>query len=279
LLAGTLELDPENDPVIYTTDYGLDIHLYVANSSTNIFNIYDIPSAEIFESYAYFNYANINWVIIGKNQNLIKSSYLYNQTLIGWQTHGHYSAYSGLDDTDAAIALKEAGATNGIIYDYLDCIFANAAPSNELESYEVLCFAQNSIGASNFQDAVTGNRYYGSRLMSTINTFYLENLTALPIVPQSLTTTYSQGVDSTNITDENPAYLFPLAGVSGDSFYIPNYLTLESDVMKSIGNTWLRSGWTAGGYRFACRVYGNGKITSAGVATSNGVRPAFVLKI
>ncbi|MBO5309993.1 MAG: hypothetical protein J6A98_02170, partial [Clostridia bacterium] len=23
LLAGTLELDPENDPVIYTTDYGL----------------------------------------------------------------------------------------------------------------------------------------------------------------------------------------------------------------------------------------------------------------
>ena len=292
LLAGTLKLDPENDPVICTTDYGLHIRWHMTGLPANSANMLSpITSGNLMVGYAYINHADVNWVIIGySNKNATFSS----GTLINLTTFlSYYSSFSDplsfleLKDTDAATAIYNANLNqSGFLYNISSvtgkiksALFPNAKSSSELEGNEVLCLAQGSIGYSKLYGSADTNQYYGSILRSTIIDFYNKNLTSLPIVPQPLITQHYGGTDSTNIKSD---HLFPLAGASNsESFYYGKYLTSGKDGNMDINlDWWLRSGWTDTIRPYVVNYNGGvGYSYNFSVVNSLAVRPAFVLKI
>ena len=91
----TLGLDPENDPVIYTTESGLEIKYGGENVNDQFASGKPLSGYPYFTMGTYNGYA-VNWVIIGRNTNdtvftSAISSYLYST----WKTNNNVS-YSGL---------------------------------------------------------------------------------------------------------------------------------------------------------------------------------------
>ena len=296
LLNGTLELDPANDPVIYTTDYGLDIKWHMVGLPANSADITILESGVKFAGYAYFTHADVNWVIIGcSNKTYTLLGVINLSPFINY-----YSEYSNsslnmlqIQDSDAATEIYDAHI-NGFATFFGDsstakiksALFPNAVSSSELETNEILCFAQNSFNTtSKFNDSTSaGNCYYNSRLMSTMNDFYNNNLTDLPIAEKTLKTVWRGASDTTNGSDLPETYkIFPLAGKNAnESFYVLNYLSSGSDAMKQ-SSWWLRSG-NASDSLHAYYVNSNGSVSyglynNDRVNASYGVRPAFVLKL
>ncbi|MBO5310057.1 MAG: hypothetical protein J6A98_02510 [Clostridia bacterium] len=294
LLAGTLELDPENDPVIYTTDYGLDIKWHMAGLPANSNDIVIMPDGQKFPGYAYINHANVNWVIIGYSNKTVTLSGVINLSPF----INYYSEYSNSDynmlqsqDSDAATEIYDAH-TNSTATFYGDsstaklkaALFPNAKATGELETNEVLCFAQNIFSTtSKFNDSSNYNCYYNSRLMTTINTFYDEKLKAEldnKIVSKTLKTVWSGASDKTNGSNLTGTYkIFPLAGANeNESFYVFNYLMEGDDALPQSTDWWLRSGYPTESNYVSC-IYAAGHYDVHRVTLSYGVRPAFVLKI
>ncbi|MFQ6749328.1 MAG: DUF6273 domain-containing protein [Clostridia bacterium] len=271
LLAGTLELDPENDPVVYTTDYGLDIKWHMVGEATNIINHPNkISSGSKFESYAYFRHADVNWVIIGICDDF--SSVPINAKWV-----------MGSDATVAGDLLKTVSINGQVVANVtMSDIFPKAILSDELDAGEVLCLAQNMFtDMSKFNSS--DNCYYNSTLMTTMNTFYNNNLTDLPIAEKTLKTVWTGASDTTNGSNLPETYkIFPLAGANtNESFYVLNYLTSGSDAMLQSYRWWLRSGIVSKS-NGAYYVNTDGTVTynyTWAVSNSYGVRPAFVLKI
>ena len=308
LLAGTLELDPENDPVVYTTDYGLDIRWHMAGLPNNPNDIASVPGGQKLETYAYFTHADVNWVIIGCSD---KPSTISTGTLNLGDVADYYNKAGYYNFSNSSSGIWEwfangrnTAAGSALFSDYLNkgkdviynlssqtisqnAVFPNAAATDELEFDEVLCFAQNRLSTtSKFNDSTSaGNCYYNSRLMTTINTFYDTNLIDLDskIVPKTLKTVWAGAPDTTNGSNLEGTYkLFPLAGASAnESFYVLNYLTSGSAAMQQSGiYWWLRSGYAAYPQN-AYYVYTTGVLNKRydAVTYSTGVRPAFVLQI
>ena len=289
LLNGTWECNPETDPIIYTTDYGLDIRWSMAG----------LPSGT-FMGYAYIKHGGKNWAIIGYSNKTktLSSGELNLANLIKYYSYYTLSGYDQNSIWQWAVEESSTPAKNAIWNEYSlvskDVIYSlssvnailksalfpnavcNEVTSAELEANEVLCFCQDTIGSSYF-NATGSNRYYGSTLKTTIDTFYENNMTDLPIVGKALTTTCYGETDSTSITASNPAYMFPLAGVSStETFYYDHY-SLGSNIRINT-DWWLRSGhpqsavakYYSNAYGFQFANYLN---------HSTGVRPAFVLEI
>ena len=306
LLAGTLELDPENDPVIYTTDYGLDIRWHMAGLPANPNDIAIMPGGQKFETYAYFNHGGVNWVIIGRSNKSIIFSGVANLSNILEYYKNQNVDYYNFSNTTSGIWQYFLNSINDELEDQINEIhssyhpkiyvtstnittitqkdvFPNAKPTGELEINEVLCFAQNSFSTeSKFYDSQgAGNCYYNSRLMTTMNAFYDSNLTDLPIVEKTLQTVWYGASDTTNGSYLPGTYkIFPLAGANAnESFYVFNYLTSGSDPIKQSAAWWLRSGTSSSSY-YPYYISANGILYKNDVVNyTNGVRPAFVLKI
>ncbi|MBR3790664.1 MAG: hypothetical protein IKK20_02550, partial [Clostridia bacterium] len=308
LLNGTLELDPENDPVIYTTDYGLDIKWHLAGLPVSSNDIAIMQTGEKFAGYAYFttkgyNNQDVNWVIIGySNQTFNLSGVINLSPFINY-----YSEYSNsnlnilqIQDTDAATEIYDAHI-NGPATFYGDlstaklksALFPNAKPSDELEGNEVLCFAQGLVTNSSGSNKATfggNNKYSTSNLRTVMNTYHTDYLQSLPIEPQPLTTIYLSAKD----TDATNEYLFPLASRRQatidsatviENFVYSTYLTTGYGGNMDVGAYWwLRSGNASRSDRAVIvRDTGDGiqdgYYTNCAVGRSNGLRPAFVLKI
>ncbi|MBR2433258.1 MAG: hypothetical protein IKB21_01465, partial [Clostridia bacterium] len=303
LLAGTLEFDPENDPVIYTTVYGLDIRWHMAGLPNDPNDIDFVPSGQKLATYAYFTHADVNWVIIGcSNKSTTLDNGVLNLANIAsyYQKAGYYNfsnTTSGIwqylnDATEDALAadLTDVYANyGGFFYNQSSNtisqkdVFPNAKPTDELEFNEVLCFAQNSFSTqSQFYDYTGyGNCYYNSRLMTTLNNFYYNNLADLPIVEKTLKTVWIDASNKEHDSELEGTYkIFPLAGANkNESFYVLNYLTSGADAMQQSAAWWLRSGYLYDN-RIVYTVRVNDGILDVDlVSNSRGVRPAFVLEI
>ena len=305
LMRGTLEFDAENDPVIYTTDYGLDIkwHLtgYLADAST----LTTIESGK-FSGYAYIEAAGVKWAIVGRSSNI--TELLCGQINIG-NVLSKFASFSGYDAGslwDFLLELDDstdAGASIYNVYQTIDSyayakpatgayanlttIFPNAkeiTDTSVLATNEVLCFAQGIVQSSiTFNASTSSNRYSSSNLKSTIDKWYDDNLKSSwdsYIVSKTLKTTYSGGS-----ADPCTAKLFPLAGASSsESFYYGTYMSAgKGGNMAQSVHWWLRSGDPATSER-AYIVHLNGTVyrddyTFCSVDIPRGVRPAFVLKI
>ncbi|MFQ6749907.1 MAG: hypothetical protein ACLRFR_03635 [Clostridia bacterium] len=260
LLAGTgLGLDPENDPVVYTTDYGLEIKY--ANALTNT----------ALAGYTYFEAGGVNWVIIGYDSSV--SEFVGSFTgVMGTGANviqGGFNQFSTLDDTPAGLAIRKD----------MFAISSEAVPDEVIGDGCVLCLAAENVGETTFNpERGMGSNYQGSNLQSYINTYYDEHqdLKRLPIVAQTLTTRYCYG--TTTITD---AYLFPLAGWNAqESFYYGTYL--QSQPKCSNATFW----WLRSGSEGSSKADGAWALNAEGVihyynwvSLEFGVRPAFVLNV
>ena len=281
LLAGTLELDPENDPVVFTTDYGLEIKSHNANGAPDASITDTNQNDPITVSGTTWNYISVggyNWIIIGSYS---ESSYTIS-TIRGDEYSG-----SNPDGTDAGYESECAG-TNGLLKINPITIpaFSNAKEgyNGEIPIGCVLCLCAGNITTTQFNASTSsGNNYSGSDLEDYMNnTVYGSDselsigLQGLSIVPQKLTTLYAASEPS---IIEN-AYVFPLAARDNtESFYVGSYL--DSDGKRDIDALWwLRSGGASNSsYAYIVGASGSVSINVFSVAYPLGVRPAFVLQL
>ena len=291
LLAGTLELDPENDPVIFTTDYGLEIKSHNAGEAPISVNQSNgtITNASG-TTWNYISAGGYNWIIIGQYSS---STYSFNPSPLA----GNMYAGNNPDGTDAGNAI-EGASENGLLQVGTITIpaFTNAAvPSNgEIPIGCVLCLSETEIGSPvQFNTSTSkGNNYKGSNLEKHINETIYDGestlsiaLQSLPIIPQTLTTMYY----GSNISTIENAYLFPLAVESAsESFRIQTYFQPGTSFGLDSQERW----WTRSGYNTRSNSHSHYVIrhdypnpdeenTYAGNVTSTDVyvRPAFVLRL
>ncbi|MFQ6749226.1 MAG: hypothetical protein ACLRFR_00090, partial [Clostridia bacterium] len=295
LLAGTLELDPENDPVVYTTDYGLEIKWHMASPLPSS----GTPSTTTVSSttWAYFTAGGCNWIIIGCSNKT--DAITGNLNISGFWAKGYYDNPNYYNFTFTSTAGiwpwlespdKTTPAGSAVYNDYMNkgkdvvynlnansitqkSVFPNAAATDELEVNEVLCLCSGNITTQQFHGS--SNVYYSADgVSSSLRTYINDNIYPLvkdlPIVPQPLTT-----AGSASTTE----YLFPLGStkyVSTESFAVENYL--DSDTKRAIGDVWwVRSSSSRSGY--VCRIGADGTVDGNPVTYTRGVRPAFVLQI
>ncbi|MBR3790688.1 MAG: hypothetical protein IKK20_02670 [Clostridia bacterium] len=261
LLAGTgLGLDPENDPVVYTTDYGLEIKYANALTNTNL------------ASYTYFEAGGYNWVIIGYDSSVSSFVGDFSGETRGDLVQGQFSQSSTVDNSPAGQAIRKE----------MWAISSSAKPNEEIGDGCVLCLAEMPVddgdGVAFNINRSDGNCYKDSNLQKWIDDFHINNLSYLPIISQDLKTIYSGASSGANI---GSCFLFPLAGANNsETFYYESYLNQSERVC---GRVWgLRSGYTSS----SDSVYSVG--TDGSVSKTNynyyvtymrAVRPAFVLKI
>ena len=186
-----LGLDPENDPVIYTTESGLEIKyggattILGGGNEQSDFSAAPLPSGKPLSGYPYFTMGTyngyaVNWVIIGKSTTGIPtSSGTMNiadyQKLSTWQGRiGESPTYKYFFDntyeatTPAGLAIKNGGLLNDytarkIEYTMLDpSILSSVIPNDEISSGCVLAISENCLGTSDF-NATDTNYRYGNR--------------------------------------------------------------------------------------------------------------------
>ena len=133
----SLGLDPENDPVVYTTESGLEIKYANALSNTNL------------AGYTYFTLGEysgekLNWVIIGYNSNL--NSCVADATD---QAKGRYDIIAGYDRMDEYFDSQEYSTPAGLALkrDYF-AISPLATQSTELSTNCVLCISEKVLFTS-----------------------------------------------------------------------------------------------------------------------------------
>lgn len=294
ILSGNLNLDPENDPVVYTTDYGLDIRWHMASPLPT--DPSDIATTTVSSTaWAYFTAGGNNWIIIGCSNKsadfstgtlnlstLLEKGYYEKPSYYNFTTtSGNWEWIANIDkDTSAGNAVYNDSINIGKdeIYNLVSqtitqkSVFTNAAATDELETNEVLCLLSGKYKTTT-QFGNRGVYYSSSGVSSNLRTFINGTIYPLvedlPIVPQPLTT-----AGSTSTTE----HLFPLGSknASGDSFPVENYL--NSETKQNIGAYW----WSRS-YSSASRAYivstSGGVIADGNPSSSYGVRPAFVLKI
>ncbi|MBO5310332.1 MAG: hypothetical protein J6A98_03955, partial [Clostridia bacterium] len=284
LLAGTgLGLDPENDPVVFTTDYGLEIKSH---------NVGEVPvsvndpsgNGTVTVSNTKWNYISAggyNWIIIGSYS---ESTYTFFSTIRG-------DEYSGLDNdgTPAANAISfDEKRPQEIIQGSSVTIpaFTNAiVPANgEIPIGCVLCLCAGRTGISAFDS--TGPYvpcFPSSDLDTAMTTVYdkIKSDLGNQIRLTSLTT-YGYDDGSYGIYTHNE-YLFPLAAKtenSSQNFCVETYL--NSNAKRDINvRWWLRTGYSTQGSS-AYRIDLDGKVgddTYKYVNDEESVRPAFVLQL
>ncbi|MBR2433218.1 MAG: hypothetical protein IKB21_01260, partial [Clostridia bacterium] len=284
LMNGTWECDPETDPVIYTTDYGLDIKLHLSGYKSDPSTVGKLTSGK-FSGYAYISAGGYNWAIVGRSSSITNKA-LTGQINIGnvLSTYSSFSGYasnsiwaylnSGYKSTStpAGAAVyndrsKQYAYATAVTAIYSDpsTFLPNAkaiTDTNVLAQDEVLCFAQGLLTISSGVTTTTfnastssGNRYSTSNLKSVVDTWYTNNLKSSwdsYIVSKTLKTTYSGG----SAADSCTVKLFPLAGVStSESFYYGTYMSTGSGGnMNVAAGWWLRSGYASNSI-YAYNVY------------------------
>lgn len=185
-----LGLDPENDPVIYTTESGMEIKFGGATTALGGGNettdfVATLPNGKPLSGYPYFTMGTysgyaVNWVIIGKSTSGMPSGTInldggeaYDK-LVVWQTKTNESpTYKAWfenqyeSNSPAGILLKN----NGVLDDYsalkifykIQSSFLNSTKTNpEIPSGCVLAISECCLGTSDF-NATDTNYRYGNR--------------------------------------------------------------------------------------------------------------------
>lgn len=292
LEGGDLGLDPENDPVIFTTESGLDIKFGATNLSSGALS-----------GYAYINVAGTNWVIIGRSTNGFGASHNIVSFYKGYVTGANNISNDTTSAAGKAI-VNDAYWHLETIYGGNISISSKEVASAELSTGHVLCLSEKNLGNCTFHStsSVDSNNYASSacKLKTYITDYYNKNFPddIKKIIPvQTIKTAWYNG--SQTFQTSISAYLFPLATawvgtVSSDTnyttqnFMMDTYLgnNNQSNIEKRISydpstgkatTYWLRNGSNRAGY--SATVWEEGYYNGNNTRHSLGVRPAFVLKL
>ena len=257
LAGGGLGLDPENDPIVATTDWGLDIKVHNAGEYQGAGYLVTNPSTTgnlssgALSGYAYitmgsYNNTALNWVIIGYSTNVATGIGVIKATNLNIP-----------DTTDAGNALKSASSKGTLIStQYLLNAYTNAVGTTEIPGGCVLCIAEKSITTSTFTtltDASTVTNFFQSanyagsycKLRTLINGFCTPTSSTLgfsvtqrsKIQPQTINSAYVSAASSysytykftVSLTSLTNQYLFPLAGCKSYNSYDGTYYDILSD--------------------------------------------------
>ena len=159
LAGGGLGLDPQNDPVVATTDWGLDIKFHnageysgagylVSNPSTN-----GTVSTAALSGYLYFQggtyngVSNLKWVIIGYSTNAITSTGPVKATNLG------------IPDSSPAGTAAKADSSKGTLIStqYKLNAFTNAVGNAEIPAGCVLCISEKNLLGEYFNSTAYNN--------------------------------------------------------------------------------------------------------------------------
>ena len=175
-----LGLDPENDPVIYTTESGLEIKFGGATSNvakgggneTTEF-VSTLPSSSVLNGYPYFTMGTfngyaVNWVIIGKSTSGISTgNFTFNtdisyEKLSVWQgktsespTYKNFFDQTYETNSPAGAAIKNNNILNDMSARKLTSnikgsLLASVVPNEEIPSGCVLVISECCLGYSYF---------------------------------------------------------------------------------------------------------------------------------
>ena len=244
-----LGLDPKTDPIIYTTESGLEIKYGGIDLNASL-------ASGALQGYPYFSMGTysgktVNWVIIGRASNLsvldtsiksyIFSNWQSNKTILNYAKYFFENIYETISPAGTAINNAFGQAT---ISDYGTINFSKTVDNSEIDDGCVLAISEYCLGSSTYGSTVN---YNASNIRSYINTLYTstlnipENQKAL-LQPQTISSRWSNTSDST--TNQ---FLFTLSARYSE-FQIENYLTENSlRIAYNIGTTtaveyWLRDG-------------------------------------
>ena len=288
-----LGLDPENDPIIYTTESGLEIKYGGIDLNASL-------ASGALQGYPYFTmgtYSNkpVNWVIIGRNSNVTTFNNPFSAKLFSsWlSTNNVFAQYFKNNfyetSTPAGSAINSSTASNGFIQDTAGAVSLSSVKDNdsEIPSGCVLAISEYCLGSSTYGSTVN---YNASNIRSYINTLYTstlnipENQKAL-LQPQTISSRWSNTSDSTA-----NQYLFTLSALYSE-FQMGNYLTENSlRIAYNIGTTtaveyWLRDGSIESGIKdaaFFVQTSGNitGNYRDGSYSTNTKyARPACVISL
>ena len=236
--SSALGLDPENDPVIYTTESGLEIKYCGENVNDQLASGKPLSGYPYFTMGTYGGYA-VNWVIIGRNTNdtvfLDKlQTYIYSAwksntvNSATYQTNGSYFFNNTYETTTpAGTAIDTDSANKAEVIDLAKAT-KTVVGTEEIPSGCVLAISENCLGTNDFNATDTKYRYSNryrykadqgqdgnnsytytynnktdGRLYSAVKSIY-ENLNLLEsqksqIIAQKLSTRYRNG--NSNLLD------------------------------------------------------------------------------
>ncbi|MFQ6749551.1 MAG: hypothetical protein ACLRFR_01755, partial [Clostridia bacterium] len=192
--ASPLGLDPKNDPVVFTTDYGLEIKY--ANALTNT----------AMSGYTYFTMGEyegypVNWVIIGYDSSMADfvGDFSGETGPSANPVQGENNQNSTIDDTPAGIAIKKE----------MFAISSEAVENDEIGDGCVLVIAEQIIIFNKVMNSTNSSNYQGSSFQSYHEDLYNSDLGLTDtqkkfIVPQTLKNIYY----NTSSTSYNQ-YIFP----------------------------------------------------------------------
>ena len=317
LSGGGLGLDPELDPIVATTDWGLDIYFHNAGEGTwtnPSISTSGTVSTSALNGYLYFQGGNYNgvtglkWVIIGYSTNTVSAGPVSGANVT-----------VSLDTTDAGSLIKTY-AERGLVYvnSYKLSAYTNAVGTTEIPAGCVLCISEKNLLDAQYQSSYSsdaddgyqkGARWSFSDLRTTMRNLCSSDITNFDAIRNKI-----QDVDL------NQYYYRSSAGITKDTSYddtffaltntrngtrdavcynpstypqnycIETYLgTYSSNASKRISYThntttaddwWLRSGTpSAMNSHMASCVLFNGQAAVDQPTSAYGVRPAFVLKL
>ena len=303
LTTSGLGLDPKNDPVVYTTESGLQIKYGGIDVESSL-------SSGALKGYAYFTmgtYSNkpINWIIIGRNSNVssiqnaitkyVFSNWhsIFDSTKFGkYYFENHFEAYS-----PAGELIESVISSNTYVQDQEVISFSSIPSNSEISSGCVLVLSEYVLTTSAFGNS---GKYQGSTLKSVMDNLYTTNLSLTSsqkaLIQAVSLKTWNHGSLATNAD----CFIFPLGSqkyneesnyTMDENFNVGDYLTTNAlRVGYSLGTTtatrwWFRSSHdTTSGYATFCETNGaywfaHQTNTSHYATNSHGVRPAMVVKI
>ena len=294
LLNGTLELDSENDPVIYTTTSGIEIKFAMTPitpaTSTTPDHAGQATSPSGLSGYAYLKMGNYNWIVIGYHPSNTCINLTYNG-VINFELSDYLkspnkyinnSFTEALVDfsTPASVAVQDDAIKQIIRLTMLNFVldYSYASPNEtELDPGEFLVLCQDTTGNSLFGNVL----YESSTLLSEMRKLYYpstnQNNAGFSISETNMI------VAKTLITNGSSSlteYLYPLALHSGETFSASRYLATEN--LGTEKDWWSRSRNLNGGnyyyYTYYFSTAGETKQAKAG-EKSLGIRPAMVVSM
>ena len=293
-----LGLDPKNDPVIYTTEKGLEIKY-------GGFNIEASLASGALKGYPYFTMGSysgnpVNWVIIGRNPNVNIFDSLQTCLFEAWKTktNGKYQKYFFGQifekKSPAGTLIDTISSSKTYVKDYLEISLSSITSNTEIDSNCVLVVSEKLFNFTRVVNAVNSSNYEGSSLQSYHEDLYtsalgLTNIQKEIIVPQTLTNIYYPSNTSTSTNQ----HIFAFAD-RGENFDVDTYLTsslaivtsaIDNNNQPSAGWHWyLRSGRStlhnSSYHVFHCIDSRNGSKNSGSINNTDcPIRPIMVIKV
>ena len=296
-----LGLDPQNDPIIYTTESGLEIKYGGIDIEQSL-------ASGALTGYPYFTMGkydgyDVNWVIIGQNPNDkiftdTISSFLFstwkstnNYPSGSTQSKAHYFFNNVFEDTSpAGNAISSVVASKSYIAD-ITAHTKSLVKNAEIPSGNLLAYSDRVLGSYD-RGGTVGFNYEGSGFQTHMNNLFetglgLSNTEKNMVIPQDFQNYYYSGGTSYTSNSYNQKF-FPL-GARGEKFNCGTYLTTNAlriayqyNSTTTTGNGayyWLRSGgWTSGRASWSFMYY-DGQILLSGTGTGSGTRPACIISL